>query len=259
MDLTGKKVVLIGGGNVAMDAARTAVRLGAETIHVFTRKRDDMTALASEVESAMQEGVRNLLPSGWAALLEEAGALPVIFDGNTKLTPADVLAKLSAGTKAQAVIGELDGDLLDTIVRFIPDKVVTIKTEQEDGLTLARIESYRKEFMPYGIDLNYAMENNAGNAEEFMTRVKLFDEYADDNITRLNRSGYDEDYYLQIHAVKSIARGIGAHLLAQMTESVEIRHDDDFSKEINPIILDEYARVREGLRRLTEAVEKGHE
>ena len=151
------------------------------------------------------------------------------------------------------------GDLLDTIVRFIPDKVVTIKTEQEDGLTLARIESYRKEFMPYGIDLNYAMENNAGNAEEFMTRVKLFDEYADDNITRLNRSGYDEDYYLQIHAVKSIARGIGAHLLAQMTESVEIRHDDDFSKEINPIILDEYARVREGLRILTEAVEKGHE
>ena len=57
-DLTGKKVVLIGGGNVAMDAARTAVRLGAETIHVFTRKRDDYTALPSEIEGAMQEGVR---------------------------------------------------------------------------------------------------------------------------------------------------------------------------------------------------------
>lgn len=58
MDLKGKRVVLIGGGNVAMDAARTAVRLGAATTHVFTRKRDDITALASEVESAMQEGVR---------------------------------------------------------------------------------------------------------------------------------------------------------------------------------------------------------
>lgn len=57
-DLTGKKVVLIGGGNVAMDAARTAVRLNAESIHVFTRKRDDYTALESEIESAMQEGVR---------------------------------------------------------------------------------------------------------------------------------------------------------------------------------------------------------
>ncbi|MBR6897719.1 MAG: FAD-dependent oxidoreductase [Lachnospiraceae bacterium] len=57
-DLTGKRVALIGGGNVAMDAARTAVRLNAETIHVFTRKRDDYTALASEIEGAMQEGVR---------------------------------------------------------------------------------------------------------------------------------------------------------------------------------------------------------
>ena len=57
-DLTGKKVVLIGGGNVAMDAARTAVRLGAESIHVFTRKRDDYTALPAEIEGAMQEGVR---------------------------------------------------------------------------------------------------------------------------------------------------------------------------------------------------------
>ncbi len=58
MNLAGKKVVLIGGGNVAMDAARTAVRLGAESVHVFTRKRDDITALPEEVESAMQEGIR---------------------------------------------------------------------------------------------------------------------------------------------------------------------------------------------------------
>ena len=57
-ELTGKRVVLIGGGNVAMDAARTVVRLGAATVHVFTRKRDDYTALQSEIESAMQEGVR---------------------------------------------------------------------------------------------------------------------------------------------------------------------------------------------------------
>lgn len=57
-DLTGKRVAMIGGGNVAMDAARTAVRLHAETVHVFTRKRDDYTALPEEIEGAMQEGVR---------------------------------------------------------------------------------------------------------------------------------------------------------------------------------------------------------
>jgi len=58
IDLTGKNVALIGGGNVAMDAARTAVRLGAATVRVFTRKRDDYTALQSEIDSAEQEGVR---------------------------------------------------------------------------------------------------------------------------------------------------------------------------------------------------------
>ncbi len=58
MDLEGKRVVVIGGGNVAMDAARTAVRLKAKTVHVFTRKEDDMTALKDEVTGAMQEGVR---------------------------------------------------------------------------------------------------------------------------------------------------------------------------------------------------------
>ena len=57
-ELTGKKVALIGGGNVSMDAARTAVRLGAESVHVFTRKRDDYTAAQDELEGAMQEGVR---------------------------------------------------------------------------------------------------------------------------------------------------------------------------------------------------------
>ena len=57
-DLKGKRVVLIGGGNVAMDAARTAVRLGAAAVYVFTRKRDDYTAHQYEIESAVEEGVR---------------------------------------------------------------------------------------------------------------------------------------------------------------------------------------------------------
>ena len=57
-DFKGKTIALIGGGNVAMDAARTAVRLGADSVNVFTRKRDDYTALDTEIESAMQEGIR---------------------------------------------------------------------------------------------------------------------------------------------------------------------------------------------------------
>ena len=60
-DLTGKKVAVIGGGNVAMDCSRTAVRLGAAEVNcIYRRRLEDMTALPAEVESALQEGVEML-------------------------------------------------------------------------------------------------------------------------------------------------------------------------------------------------------
>ena len=60
-DFTGKKVVVIGGGNVAMDVNRSAVRLGAEKVTcVYRRRQADMTALPEEVEGALAEGVELL-------------------------------------------------------------------------------------------------------------------------------------------------------------------------------------------------------
>lgn len=60
-DFTGKNVVVVGGGNVAMDCARTSVRAGAASVTVAYRRRlEDMTALRAEIDSAMQEGVEML-------------------------------------------------------------------------------------------------------------------------------------------------------------------------------------------------------
>lgn len=60
-DYTGKNVVVIGGGNVAMDAARSAVRCNAEDVRiVYRRRQDDMTALDTEIESAVMEGIELL-------------------------------------------------------------------------------------------------------------------------------------------------------------------------------------------------------
>lgn len=54
----GKKVVVLGGGNVAFDCARTAKRLGAEEIHLACLEaRDKMTASDDEIEEAMEEGI----------------------------------------------------------------------------------------------------------------------------------------------------------------------------------------------------------
>ena len=56
-DFTGKKVAVIGGGNVAMDCARSSVRLGAGSVSiVYRRRQEDMTALPEEVEGAIAEG-----------------------------------------------------------------------------------------------------------------------------------------------------------------------------------------------------------
>ena len=56
-DVSGKKVVVIGGGNVAMDVTRSSIRLGAEKVTcVYRRRVADMTALPDEVTGAMAEG-----------------------------------------------------------------------------------------------------------------------------------------------------------------------------------------------------------
>lgn len=56
-DFTGKTVAVVGGGNVAMDCVRSAVRLGAErAIIAYRRRKEDMTALPEEVEGALEEG-----------------------------------------------------------------------------------------------------------------------------------------------------------------------------------------------------------
>ena len=53
----GKKVAVVGGGNVAMDAARTALRLGAETHIVYRRSEEELPARVEEVHHAKEEGI----------------------------------------------------------------------------------------------------------------------------------------------------------------------------------------------------------
>ena len=54
---TGKKVVIIGGGNTAIDAARTALRLGAKPAVLYRRTREEMPAFPAEVHEADEEGI----------------------------------------------------------------------------------------------------------------------------------------------------------------------------------------------------------
>ncbi|MBW2609072.1 MAG: FAD-dependent oxidoreductase [Deltaproteobacteria bacterium] len=71
-----KKVVVVGGGNVAIDVALTAKRLGAEDISlVCLEKRDEMPAWDYEIEEALEEGIKLVNSLGPKSFIEEAGKL----------------------------------------------------------------------------------------------------------------------------------------------------------------------------------------
>lgn len=84
----GKNVTVFGAGNVAMDAARTALRMGAESVHiVYRRTRAEMPARKEEVEHAEEEGVKFAMLSS-----------PVKFNGNEEMRLKSVtLQKMELG------------------------------------------------------------------------------------------------------------------------------------------------------------------
>ena len=69
----GKKVAVVGAGNVAMDAARTALRLGAEVHIVYRRSEEELPARVEEVHHAKEEGVQFDLLTNPVEVLEEDG------------------------------------------------------------------------------------------------------------------------------------------------------------------------------------------
>jgi NADPH-dependent glutamate synthase beta subunit-like oxidoreductase len=72
----GKKVAVIGGGNVAIDAARSAIRLGAKTVEVYYRRsKMEMPAISEEVEEAIREGVKIHFLSSPIQMIGERGKL----------------------------------------------------------------------------------------------------------------------------------------------------------------------------------------
>lgn len=72
----GKKVIVVGGGNVAMDAARTALRLGAEVHVVYRRSEAELPARVEEVHHAKEEGVIfDLLQNPTEILVDENGCV----------------------------------------------------------------------------------------------------------------------------------------------------------------------------------------
>lgn len=110
-DFTGKKVVVIGGGNVAMDCARTSVRAGAESVTIAYRRRiDDMTALRAEIDSAMQEGVEMLTLQAPDHIEVENGRCTALYTQPQMIGP--VRGGRPAPQKADKPLLRIDADIV---------------------------------------------------------------------------------------------------------------------------------------------------
>ncbi|MEI6122581.1 MAG: FAD-dependent oxidoreductase [Bacteroidota bacterium] len=90
IDLSGRKVMIIGGGNTAIDAARTSLRLGAAKVTVvYRRSREEMPCFAPEIKEAEEEGVEILILRNPTKFIGENGKLKHVQLVKMKLEQAD--------------------------------------------------------------------------------------------------------------------------------------------------------------------------
>ncbi|QOX61989.1 FAD-binding protein [Anoxybacterium hadale] len=91
----GKKIIVIGGGNVAMDSARSALRLGCDVTVVYRRCREQMPANPWEIEEAEEEGVTFLYLTSQIEVLSENGRLTGLRCCKNKLGEPDASGRRS--------------------------------------------------------------------------------------------------------------------------------------------------------------------
>ena len=132
----GRRVAVYGGGNTAMDAARTARRLGADPLIIYRRTRNEMPAHGFELDEAMAEGVqvqwlRTINAIDGASLHVEVMRL----DEHRRAVPTGEFENLDADTLILALGQDTDTAFLRNVpgISFNPDGTVIVANDMQTG------------------------------------------------------------------------------------------------------------------------------
>ena len=173
----GRKVAVIGGGNAAIDSARTALRLGSEVTIVYRRERKDMPAIREETKCAEQEGAKFVfLATPHRIVGDEAGNVKAIEVVKTKLgefdssgrrrpVPTDEIQRLECDNVILAVGEAVDMDF----VRASGLRMKESGTIEVDRYTL---ETSRSKFYAGGDAISGA--SNVSNAMGYGKKAARF-------------------------------------------------------------------------------------
>ena len=128
----GRKVVVVGGGNVAMDAVRTAKRLGAEATIVYRRSEKELPARVEEVHHAKEEGIEfKMLTNPTAILGDESGWVKAINCVEMELGEPD-----ESGRRSPVVVEgsdfEIECDVVVMALGTSPNPLIASTTEALD-------------------------------------------------------------------------------------------------------------------------------
>ena len=129
----GKRVFVIGCGNTAMDAARTAVRMGASDVQVvYHRTINDMSALRSEYEEAVEEGVKFNWESSIVEIHDNEGTLNEVVietnSGERRTENADIVIMAVGSAPASRIVSTTTGIDVD-------DRGYVLTREKPYGMT----------------------------------------------------------------------------------------------------------------------------
>ncbi len=125
-----KKAVIVGGGNVAMDAARSAKRLGADVTIVYRRSMEELPARKEEVEHAMEEGIVFKLLNNPIEVVGEDGHVTGVRCQEMELSEPDESGRRSP-VPVEGKINEIEADCFIVSIGTSPNPLIKSTT---DGL-----------------------------------------------------------------------------------------------------------------------------